>query len=406
MCPRLSCRKLCARSRRVYSVDIDPLRVLKYFITILFRSSSVNITEMSDDASLYSTTATLVDETGARLPLDDASARAQPISPEDCFAALVIAHGSFKVDTSLLRRAGLTASYELSDVPGVPRSGLGSLNRRRKLHIQFPTSVMLLEEVKTMEDPQTAKQVEKRRRDRGSTHGKRMSLMSMLVDDIKAVRIRVITSSVLTLLFHCTDTQSPMLFFPASRVHRAPSWATQKGSNDYVSASVRWATLMIVAPDHAQDDELRRETKKEREAREKEHVKQIAAGDNDDEIAARLRQPISPAVSSLLDKVLLYLERRGAIWARAGQYCKPSTTNSDPNTRASFAVLGIFPEAFLDRCKKSNRESGLPPESDEAAKSPTAPLILSALCDRSSETRVDQFGHPEGGYWKAAQCNC
>lgn len=356
---------------------------------------------MSDSASLFSTTSTLFESPLTALNFHGGQAQNAPSSVpiEECWAVLVVNHDRFRADTDLLSRVGLPSTYERSAQPGSSRSGLGKLDLRKRLQVQIPFAHLQNAIVDRIPPPTTIEELIANRPE--FKHGRRQSLMELMIEDLVGIRIRRIDAAAIKLLFNGNDVRDATMFFPAHVLLRTPNWATQKkliggggSSQTFASTQVKWATVIFtspVVPGSADDND----DKSYRAQREKEVLSKLNTSEPDEEILARSKPP-SERNEALLDQLLLYLERRGVVWGKVGHLTKPSILNSDPKIRPQFAVQGMFPEPFLDRCKayckgasmSLNGKNAMKPEAEESAKSSKAPLIVAAAKDHISASDI------------------
>ncbi|PWN31717.1 uncharacterized protein FA14DRAFT_162633 [Meira miltonrushii] len=356
---------------------------------------------MSDSASLFSTTSTLFESPYTALNFHSSQAGNAPntVPIEECWAVLVVNHDRFKADTKLLSSVGLPSTYERASQPGSSRSGLGKLDLRKRLQVQIPFTHLQSASVDRIPVPTTIEQLLANRPE--FKYGRRQSLMELMVEDLVGIRIRRIDAAAVKLLFNGNDVRDATIFFPAHVLLRTPNWAVQKKliggggqSQTFASAQVKWATCIFtspVVPGSADDND----DKAYRAQREKEILSKLSVGETDDVILARSKPP-SERNEALLDKLLLFLERRGVVWCKVGHLAKPSMLNSDPVLRPQFAVQGMFPEPFLDRCKAYCKGAGISlngknmmkPEAEETAKSSRAPLIIAAAKDHVSASDI------------------
>lgn len=358
--------------------------------------------KMSDSASLFSTTSTLFESplTALNFHSDQSGNAPSSVPIEECWAILVVNHDRFKADTDLLCRVGLPSTYERTSQPGSSRSGLGKLDLRKRLQVQIPFSHLKSTAVERIPAPTTIEQLLANRPE--FKHGRRQSLMELIVEDLVGIRIRRIDAAAMKLLFNGNDVRDATIFFPAHVLLRTPNWAIQKkliggsggSSQTFASAQVKWATVIFtspVVPGSADDND----DKQYRAQCEKEVLSRLSSTEPDEDILARSKPP-SERNEALLDQLLLFLERRGVVWGKVGHCTKPSLLNSDPKIRPQFAVQGMFPEPFLDRCKayckgagvSLNGKNQMKPESEESVKSSKAPLIISAAKDHISASEI------------------
>lgn len=332
---------------------------------------------MTDAASLYSTTSTLVDVPDLR----DSGL----LPPDDCFAILLIHHDRFKADVEQLTRAGLPSTFGRISLPSTPRLGLGKLNPKKRLQVQFPRA-LLQARVDRREDFKTLEEVAKMRASKASTAGKRMTLFETLEDDLVCLHTRRILDIALAMLFQGRDLHSPTLYYPLRSVRNTPLWAAGRGGN-FATAPAQWATLTFLSPSPDGEDKIEPDA----QSRFLESLKNV---ETNEQVLERLSAP-DQSSRELLQALLSHLESRGALWSRAGQITVPSIKNAHPRRRPEFAVLGLFPEVsvpmetspgrqsdssaqpFASRCKMHYRNGRcLTADIREDAKSKHAPLIV------------------------------
>lgn len=356
---------------------------------------------MSDSASLFSTTSTLYESplTALNFHSDQTSNSPNSVPIEECWAVLVVNHDRFKADTDLLSRVGLPSTYERTSQPGSSRSGLGKLDLRKRLQVQIPFAHLQNSNVERIPAPTSIEQLLANRP--VMRHGSRQSLMELMVEDMVGIRIRRVDAAAIKLLFNGNDVRDATIFFPAHVQLRTPNWAMQKrliggggSSQSFASAQVKWATVIFTSPviPGSIDDN---DDKEYRAQRQKEVLAKLNVTEPDEEILARSKPP-SERNEAILDQLLLYLERRGVVWGKVGHLTKPSLLNSDPKARPQFAVQGMFPEPFLDRCKSYCKagsvtlhgKNSMKPEAEESIKSSKAPLIIAAARDHISASDI------------------
>lgn len=337
---------------------------------------------MADNASLYSTTETLIDAPLATLLNDVPSGLSDEtfLPVEQCWAVLVMTHDRFKADTRLMTRVGFPASYERGSIPGGARS---MMDVKKRLQAQIPMRTLENDRIVVSPIPGSVEELRSSRGPAPRTIGRRSTLMFLLREDMVQQRTRLITSAAQTLLFCGSDVNTTTLYYPAHIVLKTPPWAAKKkggAAAAFASATVKWATCTFTSPAPEGSADLQ-DDKKSRADRERAILDKILRKESDEEILARL-QPRSASSDALLDRLLAHLQCRGVMWSQAAHVCRPSTLNSDPTLRPQFAVQGLYPEAFLDRCKAHcsagssvHGKNALKAESSEPSK--RQPLILS-----------------------------
>lgn len=339
---------------------------------------------MADNASLYSTTETLIDAPLATL-LNDAPLRLADetfLPIDECWAILIMTHDRFRADTKLMTRVGLPSSYDKNSVPGLPPS---LLNVKKRLQTQIPLRLVENDRVVVSPIPANVEELRSLRGTAPRTIGRRGTLMVLLQEDMVQKRTRLITCAAQTLLFCGNDVNTTTLYYPAHNILKTPPWAVKKSliggssSSSFAAATVKWATCTFTSPAPEGSIDLQ-DDKKSRAERERAILDKIVKGETDEEILARM-QPRSAAAEALLDRLLAHLQCRGVLWCQAAHLCRPSTLNADPTTRPQFAIQGLYPEAFLDRCKAHcsggasvHGKNALKAESSEPSK--REPLIL------------------------------
>lgn len=387
---------------------------------------------MTDTASIFSTTETLVDWRDAhallaRDPSDEGSSRL--LSVPELYATVLVSFHLYKPDVDQLTAAGFPTVIARGSKPVQSSSGSTSNGGflplgRKRYQVQIPLLALDDRQTKHLANPTSWQEARQRAADAGLRRGlgSTYTLLESMLAELVNYRERPMLHQVLRLLFYGSDVRSPALFYPAHLVRRVPKWATcssdaARREVAAASAGVRWATLLILtAPlDGSRSNVVSKEREKEYFEEMKTNQSHKFSPDSDEAAQRRFEGTFKPtaAAEEKLQRILDTLQSRGALWTAAGHDTNKTMRNEDPSKRPAFLVQGLFPEvcfaclslsyslqaqmsfftqAMLDRFKDYHRSSMTPMSSDlsEEAKSKRAPLLLDPVSSAASTSTADK----------------
>ncbi|PWN93565.1 hypothetical protein FA10DRAFT_277351 [Acaromyces ingoldii] len=366
---------------------------------------------MTDTASIFSTTETLVDWRDAhallaRDPSDEGSSRL--LSVPELYATILVSFHLYKPDVDQLTAAGFPTVIARGSKPVQSSSGSTSNGGflplgRKRYQVQIPLLALDDRQTKHLANPTSWQEARQRAADAGLRRGlgSTYTLLESMLAELVNYRERPMLHQVLRLLFYGSDVRSPALFYPAHLVRRVPKWATcssdaARREVAAASAGVRWATLLILtAPlDGSRSNVVSKEREKEYFEDMKNNQSHKFSPDTDEAAQRRFEGTFTPtaAAEEKLQRILDTLQSRGALWTAAGHDTNKTMRNEDPSKRPAFLVQGLFPEAMLDRFKDYHRSSMTPMSSDlsEEAKSKRAPLLLDPVSSAASTSTADK----------------
>ncbi|PWN49087.1 hypothetical protein IE53DRAFT_370059 [Violaceomyces palustris] len=384
-----------------------------------------------DGASTYSTTSTLIDapiltssgltDRFARGPSASAGAiqgsttSSVPLPNDEIQCTIYASYEMHPPSSRSLSQFGFPSSYSRGTASHSASLSLFSSSAlskaRKRLSVQLPLRYL---DTRATADPRVFSELpmpkdgkEAAQRSGAITIGRALTVYQCSSSELTGVVTRPFVSRVLDVVYKGMGISSRFGVFPPVAVLH-PGGTEKKSSKAIAKAKERtattsqggsgmpsvqvgmwWATLDCLSPPtglskpYPKDANKVTEDEISRGLAESERFSKLEP----EEKFKHLFQPSQEDRKQMLD-MLEFLERRGGIWTDCGRIAIPSTRCPDPKARPRYMVRGLFPEAFVHRCKHFRSKECEPMPSDLSQESINKwghPLVTKTVSERLDE---------------------